>query len=90
MLFFQRRIIEHDFVPPVQKKPRNTLSKIVGGQCIISDQVFEKIQIMSNQVRASQVLRQVVNFRVCQSHASIPKVKLTVCLGLEMLQEKMS
>ena len=42
--FLSEKDIEHDFQPPVPKKPRNTLSKIVGGQCITNDQVFEKIQ----------------------------------------------
>ena len=41
--FLSQKDIEHDFAPPAPKKPRNTLSKIVGGQYITSDQVFEKI-----------------------------------------------
>ena len=42
--FLSQKDIEHEFVPPVHKKPRKTLSKIVGGQCITDDVVFEKIQ----------------------------------------------
>ena len=49
--FLSQKDIENDYVPPVPKKPRNTLSKIVGGQCITSDQVFEKIQ---NHVTSSK------------------------------------